>query len=128
MSFKSVVGLDKLDVLIQVALTAIIVAGFLPSLHGEDEVAVASMMITGTSLLVFAVRRHIALRRLARGSGVTTGEMNAERMAELESRVAELESAQARVYELEERLDFTERLLAREADVRKLPAAEARQP
>jgi hypothetical protein len=40
--------------------------------------------------------------------------MHAERIAELEQRVVELESVQARVYELEERLDFTERLLARE--------------
>jgi hypothetical protein len=35
------------------------------------------------------------------------------RVAELEHRVADLEHAQARVLELEERLEFAERLLAR---------------
>lgn len=126
MSFKSIVGLDVLDVVIHFGLTAIVLGGFLPGLHGEDEVAIVSMMITGTSLFVFAIRRHLAMRRLARGSRVTTGEMNAERMAELESRVTELESAQARVYELEERLDFAERLLARDSGARALAPGEDR--
>jgi hypothetical protein len=55
-------------------------------------------------------------RRIAGGkqkpdlaTGLTTGEMTAERMAALEERVMELESERG---QLEERLDFAERLLA----------------
>ncbi|MEZ4585941.1 MAG: hypothetical protein R2909_06025 [Gemmatimonadales bacterium] len=44
--------------------------------------------------------------------GLSTGEMAAQRVVELEARVAELEEQQSRVLELEERLDFAERLLA----------------
>ncbi|HEX9892655.1 MAG TPA: hypothetical protein VGA78_01975, partial [Gemmatimonadales bacterium] len=43
--------------------------------------------------------------------GMTAEEMAAERMAELEARVADLELAQDRVAQLEERMDFSERLL-----------------
>jgi hypothetical protein len=39
-----------------------------------------------------------------------------ERVAELERRVGELEAKQQRVAELEERLDFAERLLAQQRD------------
>ena len=42
--------------------------------------------------------------------GLTTGEMTAERMAALEDRIAELETERG---QLEERLDFAERMLAR---------------
>ena len=54
-------------------------------------------------------------RRLSRGkhadpaTGLTTGEMTAERVAALEERVAELVAERG---QLEERLDFAERLLA----------------
>jgi uncharacterized coiled-coil protein SlyX len=37
-------------------------------------------------------------------------------MAELEQRVAELEMDSARIAELEERLDFTERMLAKQKE------------
>jgi len=51
-------------------------------------------------------------------TGLSTGEMTAERVAELEQRLGELEEVQARVTQLEERLEFAERLLARSAAVR----------
>ena len=54
-------------------------------------------------------------RRISRGkgdpaTGLTTGEMTAERVAALEDRIAELEAERG---QLEERLDFAERMLAR---------------
>ena len=55
----------------------------------------------------------------------STGEVQAERVAELESRVAELESQQGRVLELEERLDFAERLLAQERGPARIPGERA---
>jgi hypothetical protein len=61
-----------------------------------------------------AIARRIAGKRAEPGPGTTglsTGEMAAERIAEVEARLAELESRQDRLLELEERLDFAERLL-----------------
>jgi len=43
-------------------------------------------------------------------TGLTTGEMTAERVAALEERIAELEADRV---QLEERLDFAERMLTR---------------
>jgi hypothetical protein len=57
------------------------------------------------------IGRRLSGRRGDAGPGLSTGEMAAERIADLEARVAELEAAQARMLELEERLDFAERLL-----------------
>jgi len=44
----------------------------------------------------------------------------AERLEQLEAKVAELEQGQQRVAELEERLDFAERLLARQNEAERL--------
>jgi hypothetical protein len=58
-----------------------------------------------------ALARKIAGR--SKDDGITTGEMAAERIADLEARLAELEAgSQARVAELEERLEFAERVIA----------------
>ena len=45
-------------------------------------------------------------------TGLTTGEMASQRIEVLEERVRELEHTVARAAELEERLDFAERILA----------------
>ena len=100
-------GLDGFDLLIHVSLTIMFMM-FVAMSGGPEELF---PVITGVSLLVLAVRRRIALKS-GTAAGLTTGEMAAERIAELEERVAELESAQQEVAELAERLDFAERLLA----------------
>ncbi|HEV8356340.1 MAG TPA: hypothetical protein VGQ17_06170 [Gemmatimonadales bacterium] len=100
-------GIDGVDLLIQGALTGLLMASLRAS-GGPSEVA---PMIAAASLLVLGVRRYFALRSGGR-RGLTTGEMAAERLAELEQRMADLEAAHARVAELEERLDFAERMLA----------------
>ena len=125
MSFKSVVGLDAVDVVIHVVITALLLGAFLTTAHGGDEAALMGTMITAASLVVFAIRRSLALRRQARMQ-LTTGEVAAERIAVLEHRVGELESVQDRVYELEERLDFAERLLARDSGARALAPGQDR--
>lgn len=101
-------GLDGFDLLIHVGVT-FMVAFFVGMSNGPEELF---PVITGISLLALAVRRRFALKS-GSAAGLTTGEMAAERIAELEERVAELESAQQEVAELAERLDFAERLLAR---------------
>ncbi len=105
--FKRNLGLDWFDLLVHVGVTCLLMA-WVGMSHGPDELF---PVITGASLIVLAVRRAIALRSGAR-TGLSTGEMEAERIAELEQRVAELEAGQAHVADLAERLDFAERLLA----------------
>jgi len=62
-----------------------------------------------------------ALARRLEGTSGAAAEL-AARVEELESRVAELEQDRTRTAELEERLDFAERLLARQDQpVRELP-------
>jgi hypothetical protein len=106
--WKQTFGLDGVDLLIHIGVTGALM-GFVGVSGGPEELF---PVLTGLSLLVLGVRRSIALR-LAERRGLTTGEMAAERIAELEQRMEDLEAAQARVAELEERLDFTERLLAK---------------
>jgi hypothetical protein len=106
--FRRNLGLDAFDLLIHVSVT-IMFMFFVAMSNGPEELL---PVITGASLLVLAVRRRIALKS-GGAAGLTTGEMAAERIAELEDRVAELEAAQLEVAELAERLDFAERLLAR---------------
>jgi|KBSSwiStaDraftv2_1062776.scaffolds.fasta_scaffold60587_6 hypothetical protein len=100
-------GLDGFDVFVHVGITCMFMF-FVAMSNGPEELL---PVITGFSLLVLAIRRRFALKA-GGGMGLTTGEMAAERIAELEERVAELEAAQAEVAELAERLDFAERLLA----------------
>jgi hypothetical protein len=106
---KRNLGLDGFDLLIHIGVT--FTFGMFVAMSGGPEELLP--VIIGGSLLVLAVRRRIALKAGAGQAGLTTGEMAAERLAELEDRVAELEAAQSSVAELEERLDFAERLLAK---------------
>ena len=103
-------GLDGFDLLIHVGVTIMLMV-WVDMSNGPEELF---PMITGASLVVLGIRRSLALRR-AGHPGLTTGEMEAERIAELEQRVAELEASQAHVGDLAERLDFAERLLAQDA-------------
>ncbi len=110
MSIKSTFGLDGFDLAIQGLVTAIV--GFwIAATNSEQDAIIGCSIASTASLLLLAVRRRFALRRIDRTS-LTTGEVMAERLAELEQRLGDLEAGQSRVAELEERLDFTERMLA----------------
>ena len=116
--FREHVGLDGFDLLIHAGVTSAFI-GFVAMSNGPEELVPVA---TGVSLLVLALRRHVALRT-RRHVGLSSDEMAAERLAGLEQRMEELEAEQARVTELEERLDFAERLLAtREAQLALPPA------
>ena len=110
MTLKSRLGLDGFEVFIHVAITACIF--FAMAMAGAEE---ELFLVVAASLALLAVRRRFALRRAA--PDLAAGD---SRVEELEHRVAELEAGQYRMMELEERLDFAERLLTRDADVRKL--------
>jgi hypothetical protein len=117
-SIKSTFGLDGVELGIHVLVTAIVL-GFTATFNRPDEArSFAALTLVG-SLVLLSIRRSLALRRVET-KGLTTGEMAAERLAEMEERIAELEAGQARMAELEERLDFAERLLARPPEQRTL--------
>jgi len=109
--FKKYVGLDLLDVLIQFGVT--MAAGVMLSGMTQPNEEIGASIAAGVSLIVLAWRRKRALTAMA---SLPTGEVQAERIAELELRVADLEQSQGRILDLEERLDFTERVLARQRE------------
>jgi len=107
--WKRVFGLDGFDVAVHGAITAIVLFWVGAVNDRSEEVIIFGSMTLLTSLVFLAVRRRIALSRSER---LGTASVDAEQLAELEQRVAELEMDRARMAELEERLDFAERLLA----------------
>jgi hypothetical protein len=123
-SIRSTFGLDGFELGIHVLVTAIVL-GFTATFNRPGEALFFFSATMVSSLVLLSIRRRLALRS-AESKGLTTGEMAAERLAELEERIAEVEAGQARMAELEERLDFAERLLARPPEQRMLqPEREA---
>jgi len=113
-SVRKWLGMDLIDLVIQVAVTGCLM-GWVGVAGGPDELY---PMIAGASFLVWGGRRYITLKRMARDE---INEGPGERVAELEDRIRDLESLQDRMIELEERVDFTERLLARQQEPGQLP-------
>lgn len=107
MSARRVLGIDAIDLVIQAAVTGCLM-GMVGITNGPPALY---PLITGASFLVWGVRRRLTLRRLSREE---LSDPAAERIAELEDRVRELEQVHDRMAELEERQDFAERLLARQ--------------
>ncbi len=68
--------------------------------------------VAGIALVLYPIARAIARRLEGRGAGQEL----LMQVDELRERVRDLEGSQHRVAELEERLDFTERLLAQRRD------------
>lgn len=105
------VGLDGVDLVIHAGVTmfVMIVAGSQPGPDAEAMVA----GVGAISMVVLGVRRHLALKRGDPGAmGEITGEVMRDRLADLDARITEVDALTYRVHELEERLDFAERLLA----------------
>jgi len=116
---RKVVGLDGVDIVIQAGVTmfAMIMAG--SSIGPNPEMLVAG--VGAASLVVLGVRRHFALKRGPRdGIGEITGEVISDRLADVDARLGEIDAMNYRVHELEERLDFTERLLAQAREPERL--------
>jgi hypothetical protein len=106
--FRKLMGIDGIDFLIHVFVTICLAVVADSAAEPHSDVLVAGTL--ALSALALAVRRQRGLRRLA-AEDYSSGEAAAIRAAQLEHRVLELESVQARMAELEERLDFAERLL-----------------
>jgi hypothetical protein len=105
-------GTDFVETLLWIGggfLTTIMAAEFF-----HDKLMV---LATAVSLIVaFGIRRNATLKAIS-PDGEASG---AWRAADLEARVGELEQATTRIAELEERLDFAERLLAKQDEPVKL--------
>lgn len=117
---KRYLGIDFVDLLIHIGVTGMLMT-FVGVSDGPEELM---PMMVAASLVVLGIRRHWAFKREA--VGLTTGQMAATRIEELEERVAQLEGAEARVAELEERVDFAERLLAQASGERAVLPADKR--
>ena len=88
-----------------------------PSFDSHSALSTMIASVGGASLLVLGVRRHFARRR---NSLTMSEDVAAARIEELEARLADMEQGESRVYELEERLDFAERLLAQAREPERL--------
>ena len=117
---RSPFGIDWVDLLIHVSITVMVMVIADSASHGPDSTgAIAAVVAVSIGLLGWRRNRALAQR------GPDTDPGSPSRLYDLEGRVADLEAAQARVLELEERLDFAERLLARqrEAESLRLPGS-----
>ena len=113
--FRRAVGLDFVDFAIHAGVTFFLMVVAEEASNANNGVGVA--FIGAVSLVVLGVRRHFALRNLPPQSPAELGEA---RMAELEARLSEVGDLDFRVQELEERLDFAERLLAQHREPERL--------
>jgi len=107
------VGLDGVDLTIHFGVTMFLMIVGDAVTHSEIGVAVPGAL----SLVLLGVRRRQALKAQP---PERPGEVTGERLAELETRVADVDQLHYRIQELEERLDFAERLLARPRETERL--------
>lgn len=105
MGIKRWLGIDAVDLAIHIGVT-ICLFGFVGVADGPDGFY---PVITLGSILALALRRKAAMRR-----GLSDPRQESERLADVEDRLSYLEGLQDRVVELEERLDFTERMLTKQ--------------
>lgn len=113
-TWRRIFGIDVVNSVLVVAgsFAAVIFTG---ELTGSGEMALGALMLC---IGGYGILRHYALKSLPE----ETETSGAWRVADLEARLAELEGVEGRVAELEERLDFAERLLARKDDPARLEA------
>lgn len=96
-----------------------IAGGFLSASLAEASrnEAISLLMIVGT-LGFYAWRRHRVIAALPPMAGLTSGEARA---VEFEAQAEELHELRGRMAELEERVDFAERMLAQSREPESLP-------
>ena len=101
--------LHPVDMAIHTAVGGFLCAGIDEAFHTDSLTLVA---LAGV-IALYAWRRQRAIAELPVTGGMTSGEV---RLAELDAQGEELHDLRGRVMELEERLDFAERLLAKSRD------------
>ncbi|HUG28222.1 MAG TPA: hypothetical protein VMK53_07985 [Gemmatimonadales bacterium] len=103
-------GMDGWAIGVHAFVTICAAVAFGEAAGSADEIVIP-LTFAGSAVL-FEWRRRKALREQG-PVGLTSGEVAAHRLADVEDRMAELDLLHARLMELEERVDFSERLLAR---------------
>lgn len=98
-------GLHPVDMVIHATVGGLLCAGIDDAFHKDGITMLALMGV----IVLYAWRRERALTRSPAAGGMTSGEV---RLGELEAQAEELHELRTRMAELEERLDFTERMLA----------------
>ena len=112
--FRRALGVDLVETVLWAGATFLV--GVMWVDYSHDRMAGFATVLL--SIVGYGVRRAMLLKRLP-PEGETSG---AWRMADLEGRIAELEGLHQRVAELEERVDFNERLLAQQDEAPRLEA------
>jgi hypothetical protein len=92
----------------------------------DAEKLLIAAMLTGVMTLLGMVIVPVARAYARRLDASAKGSQPSAEFADLEARVRDLESREGRVAELEERLDFTERMLAQQREQPRLGAGEQR--
>ena len=113
--WKRTFGLHPVEMLIHTFVGGFLVAALAEASHND---AVALLATAGV-FAAYAWRRQRAIAELP-AAGMTSGEV---RLDEFHAQAEELHELRGRMIELEERVDFAERLLARQAEMEKLPEA-----
>jgi len=117
--WKRSFGVDLFDTIVHVGITFALMVIVEAKTHQGEPVTVVAI----TSAVLFSIRRYFALRKLPKAADVsgetTTG---VHHRLDTEARLDELEALYGRVAELEERLDFAERLLAKQGEAPRLEA------
>jgi hypothetical protein len=106
-------GIDGIDLAIHVGVTI----GLMVLANQATNDGNGPAIVITLSMLLLAYRRH---RGLAAMPPETTGEAAAQHLAEVEARLLEVEQLHFRVQELEERVDFAERILAQAREPERL--------
>ena len=105
-------GLDPVDLVVHFAIGGFLI-GVASEMSSDD---VFSLSMAAAMFAAYAWRRHRAIAALP-AAGATSGEVRA---VELDAQAEEIHDLRARMAELEERVDFAERLLAKQADAPQL--------
>lgn len=110
--WKRTFGLDPIDFILHFLIGGLVVGGLADAARNDT----VGMVGSAALFALYAWRRQRALRALP-ATGYSSGEV---RLAELDAQAEELHELRGRFAELEERLDFTERMLAKSREPEQL--------
>lgn len=88
---------------------------------GQIVASIIALTTTGVIAYGGVLGIHAVVRHYSPKNSAAQGELEAE-LRDIRARLDETEQAQQRIADLEERLDFAERLLAQQREQGKLPA------
>jgi hypothetical protein len=111
-AWKRFFGVDLFDSIVHLGITLAAMVLIAEKTRQPEPV----ILLASVSAIIYSVRRFYALKALKREPEVSDAYVTGE----TELRLRELEQLHSRIAELEERVDFAERLLAKNAEVRSL--------